>query len=259
MYPALFEVGSVTVYSYGFFIALGILTGIAYLVVEGKKEVGLTFDQANALFLLIFFAAIIGGKLFLLLEQPSAYLQEPRKLFSGSGFVFYGSFLLAVPTMWWFFKRYRLHPYKMLDVMAITTCFVHMFGRVGCFLAGCCYGKPTDSFAGVTFSDPACYAKPLNTPLYPTQLFEAFYILLVMAFLFILKNRRRFYGQVFLSYLMIYAVGRIIIEFFRGDISRGFVIEDYISHSQFIALSVLGVVVFIYFRWRKTMLPMSNP
>jgi phosphatidylglycerol:prolipoprotein diacylglycerol transferase len=259
MHPVLFEVGSIIVYSYGFFIALGIVTGMAYLVVGGKKEVGLTFDQANALFLFIFFAAIIGGKLFLFFEQPSTYLQEPEKLFTGSGFVFYGSFLLAVPTMWLFFKRYRLDPYRMLDVMAITTCFVHMFGRVGCFLAGCCYGKPTGSFTGVTFSDPACYAEPLNTPLYPTQLFEAFYILLVMIFLFVLKNRRRFHGQLFLSYLMLYAVGRIIIEFFRGDVGRGFVIEDYLSHSQFIALGVLGAVVFVYFRWRKTMSLSSKP
>jgi phosphatidylglycerol---prolipoprotein diacylglyceryl transferase len=257
MYPILFEVGSVTVYSYGFMIALGIIAGMLYLFVAGKKEAGLTFDQGNTLFLLIFLAAIVGGKLFLFLEDPNAYIQNPKRLFTGRGFVFYGSFLLAVPTMWWYFKSQKLHPYKMLDVMAITTCLVHMFGRLGCFFAGCCYGKPTDTAWGVIFTDPVCYAEPLNTPLYPTQLFESVYIFLVMLLLFALKKKRRFYGQLFLSYLMLYAVGRFALEFFRGDLARGFVVKGYISHSQFIALCVLGVVVFVYFRWSKTMSPHS--
>ncbi|MEX2235386.1 MAG: prolipoprotein diacylglyceryl transferase [Cyclobacteriaceae bacterium] len=216
MYPILFDPGSLNVYSYGFTIAIGIVAGMTYLIVAGKKEVGLTFDQANTLFLFIFFAAIVGGKLFLFFEDPTAYIQNPQSLFRGRGFVFYGSFLLAIPTMFWFFKRHRLHPYKMLDVMAITTCLVHMFGRIGCFLAGCCYGKPTDSALGVTFTDPVCYAEPLNTPLYPTQLFEAFYIFLVMLLLFAIKKKRAFYGQLFLTYLMLYALGRFVLEFFRG-------------------------------------------
>lgn len=251
MYPILFEVGSITLYSYGFMIALGIVAGMVYLIIQGRKEVGLTFDQANSLFLYIFFAAFAGGKLFLFFEDPSGYLASPQKLLTGRGFVFYGSFLLAIPTMLWFFRKHKLHTYKMLDVMAITTCLVHMFGRIGCFLAGCCYGKPTDSTVGVTFTNAACYANPLHTPLYPTQLFEALYIFLVMIFLVLIKSKRRFYGQLFLSYLMLYAVGRFILEFFRGDAGRGFVIDGYISHSQFIALCIFGVVVFVYTRWSK--------
>lgn len=251
MHPILFEAGSFTVYSYGFMIALGIVAGMGYLIIEGKKEAGLTFDQANALFLFIFLAAVVGGKLFLFLEDPPGYVQDPVRLLTGRGFVFYGSFLLAVPTMLWFFRKHKLPGYRMLDVMAITTCFVHLFGRAGCFLAGCCYGKPTDSVLGVTFTDPACYAEPLSTPLYPTQLLEAGYIFLVMLLLFYRKNKRRFYGQLFLSYLMLYAAGRFILEFFRGDIGRGYVIENYISHSQFIALCVLAVTIFVYIRMRR--------
>src|SRR5687767_2001246 len=154
MYPILFEVGSVNVYSYGVMIAVGIVAGMSYLIVAGKKETGLTFDQANTLFLSIFLAAVVGGKLFLFFEDPSYYMDNPRQLLTWRGFVFYGSFLLAIPAMWWFFRTHKLHPYKMLDVMAITTCLVHMFGRVGCFLAGCCYGRQTDSLLGVVYSDP---------------------------------------------------------------------------------------------------------
>lgn len=251
MYPILFEAGPVTLYSYGFMIAIGIVAGMGYLVVVGKREVGLTFDQANTLFLLIFLAAVVGGKLFLFFEDPARYWRAPIELLRGNGFVFYGSFLLAIPAMWWFFKTRKLPLYRMLDIMAIATCLVHIFGRLGCFLAGCCYGKPTAAGLSVTFTDPASHAKPLNTPLYPTQLMEATYIFLVMLMLFALKKRRRFYGQMFVSYLMLYAAGRFAIEFFRGDLSRGFLMEGYLSHSQFIALCVFVVVVFVYVAWSR--------
>src|SRR5262245_58984475 len=135
MHPVLFEIGGLKVYSYGFLIALGAMAGIAYLAIRGKKELGLTFDQANSLFLYIFLAALIGGKVFLFFEDPSEYLEHPKKLFTGKGFVFYGAFLVAIPTMFWFFRKNKLPTYAMLDIMAITTCLVHMFGRLGCFMA----------------------------------------------------------------------------------------------------------------------------
>lgn len=251
MHPILFEIGNVTIYSYGFFIALGAIAGVWYMAKQGKKEVGLTFDQANALFLYIFLAAFVGGKLFLFFEDPSDYLSNPRRLLTGRGFVFYGSFLLAIPTMLWFFRKHKLNPYKMLDVMAITTCLVHMFGRMGCLMAGCCYGKPTDSILGLTFSDPACYADPKGVPLHPTQAYEAFFIFLVMCFLLFLRGHRKFYGQLFLLYLIFYAAGRFVLEIFRGDAGRGFIIEGYVSHSQFIALLIAAASVIVYRMWAK--------
>ena len=249
MHPILFEIGGVTIYSYGFMIAVGAIAGVWYMAVQGKKEVGLTFDQANSLFLFIFLAAVVGGKVFLFFESPSLYMKEPARLFTGRGFVFYGSFLFAVPTMLWYFKKQKLNTFKMLDVMAITTCLVHMFGRLGCFMAGCCYGKPTSSFLGIIFTDPTCQA-PLNEALFPSQLMEAGYIFLLMIFLLIVRNKRTFYGQLFLLYLMFYAVGRIVLEYFRGDEVRGFIIDPYVSHSQFIGLLILGVVLWVYKRWR---------
>lgn len=249
MHPVLFETGSVTVYSYGFMIAVGIVAGMAYLISEGNKDAGLTFDQANMLFLSIFLAAVIGGKLFLFFEDPSRYVEDPKSLFTGRGFVFYGSFLLAIPTMWLFFVKHKLHVHKMLDVMAVTTCLVHMFGRLGCFLAGCCYGMPTDSWLAVVYTDVRCYAEPLNTPLFPTQLMEAFFILLVMILLLLMRKRRKFYGQLFLTYLILYAMGRFMLEFFRGDAERGFVIQNYVSHSQLIALCLAIIVIVVFLRW----------
>ncbi|HEX5171636.1 MAG TPA: prolipoprotein diacylglyceryl transferase [Cyclobacteriaceae bacterium] len=251
MHPILFEIGEVAVYSYGFMIAIGVIGGVSYMAIRGKKEIGLSFDLANSLFLYIFAAAFIGGKVFLFFENPSYYSHQPEQLFTGRGFVFYGSFLFTIPTMFWFFKKHKLPVYQMLDIMAITTCIVHVFGRIGCFMAGCCYGKPTDSLFGITFTDPACHANPLNTPLHPTQLYEAFFILSVMIFLLYVRDRKTFHGQLFLLYMLLYGAGRFLLEYFRGDIERGFIIKNLLSHSQLIAIMIIGVVLMIYFRWSK--------
>ena len=147
----------------------------------------------------------------------------------------------------------------MLDVMAMVTCIVHGFGRIGCFMAGCCHGTPTDHFWGVTFTHEACQAKPLGTPLHPTQLYEATFIFLLLGALWWLRSRKQFHGQLFLIYLIAYAAGRGVIELFRGDLARGFVIKDVLSNSQFISLLVIGAALYFYAKWkRKGKLPTST-
>jgi phosphatidylglycerol:prolipoprotein diacylglycerol transferase len=249
MHPILFEFGEIKIYSYGFLIAVGALCGIIYMAKRGKKELGLTFDQVNSLFLFIFLAAFVGGKVFLFFESPSIYLEHPQRLFTGKGFVFYGSFLFAIPTMLWFFRKHKIPTYAMLDIMAVTTCLVHIFGRLGCFMAGCCYGKPTDFLFGVTFTDATCDADPKGIPLHPTQLYEAGYIFLVLLVVLYFRSRRAFYGQLFLMYLILYAAGRFVLEYFRGDAGRGFIVDGWISHSQFIALCIMVVVMYVYMKW----------
>jgi phosphatidylglycerol:prolipoprotein diacylglycerol transferase len=251
MHPVLFEVGSFTIYTYGFCIAIGALLGLTYMTWQGKKEFGLSFDTSNSLFVFIVVAAIAGGKVFFFFEDPAYYAKNLNKLFTGSGFVFYGSFLFAVPVMLWFFKRNKIPTLAMLDVMAIVTCIVHSFGRIGCFMAGCCHGKPTDSIFGVTFTNPVCQAEPLNTALHPTQLYEAGFIFCLLASLSLLKNRKQFDGQLFLLYLIVYAMGRGVLEIFRGDVARGFIIEDWLSHSQFISIIIIVVAGICYFRLSK--------
>jgi phosphatidylglycerol:prolipoprotein diacylglycerol transferase len=251
MHPILFEVGNFTVYTYGFSIAIGALLGLTYMTWQGKKQFGLSFDTINSLFIFIVVAAIVGGKVFFFFEDPGYYTKNINKLFAGSGFVFYGSFLFAVPVMLWFFKKYNIPTLAMLDIMAVVTCIVHGFGRIGCFMAGCCYGKPTGSIFGITFTNPVCQAKPLNTPLHPTQLYEASFIFCLLMLLFLLKSKKRFDGQLFLLYLILYASGRGVLEIFRGDVARGFIINNWLSHSQFISIIIIGVAVFYYFRLTK--------
>ncbi|NOS57481.1 MAG: prolipoprotein diacylglyceryl transferase [Cyclobacteriaceae bacterium] len=251
MHPILFEAGSVTVYTYGFFIALGAVLGGLYMWRQGKKEFGLTFDQANTLFVLLIIAGVVGGKLFVLFEQPSYYLSNLTKLFSGSGFVFYGSLLTAIPVMLWYFKKQRIPTLAMLDVMAVVTCIVHGFGRIGCFNAGCCYGIPTDSIFGVVFFDQLCQARPLNVALHPTQLYEATLIFGILIFLLIYKSHKKFDGQLFILYLIIYASGRSVLEMLRGDLERGFVIQDWLSNSQFISVLVTALAIYFYVKLNR--------
>ncbi len=250
MHPVLFRLGSFTIYTYGFFIALGAVLGALFMWRQGKKRYGMTLDQANMLFVLLIVAGVGGGKFFLIFESPIFYFKNPMQLVSASGFVFYGSLLTAIPVMLWFFKKHKLPVLGMLDVMAMVTCIVHGFGRIGCFHAGCCYGKPTASFLGVMFTDSACQA-PLNIALHPTQLYESVFIFLLLIFLFFLDRYKKFDGQVFLIYLISYAVGRSALELFRGDLERGFVIEDVLSNSQFISLLVMAVAVYFYFKLKQ--------
>ncbi|MFM8739910.1 MAG: prolipoprotein diacylglyceryl transferase [Cytophagales bacterium] len=253
MHPVLFTVGNFTVYTYGFFIAVGAILGGMYMWWQGKKQFGWSFDQANTLFILLVLAGVVGGKLFLILEEPTYYFKNFTKLFSGSGFVFYGSLLTAIPTMLWYFKANRIPILAMLDVMAIVTCIVHGCGRIGCFMAGCCHGIPTNSIFGVVFYDPLCHANPKDVPLHPTQLYESAFIFVLMFALLLVRTKKKFDGQLFMLYLMAYATGRIFIECFRGDSERGFLVQNLITTSQFISILIIVITFFFYVKLnRKT-------
>lgn len=236
---------SFTVFSYGFFIAVGAVLGVAYTTMQGKKHFGLKFDDINTLFILLIIAAFFRGKFFLIFENPSYYLSNPAAFISGTGFVFYGSLLFCIPVMLIYFKQKKLPVLHMLDIMAITTCIVHFFGRLGCFMAGCCYGIHWQGPLAVVFTDPLCMA-PLNEPLHPTQLYSAAMIGIILIILLIRKQKKKFHGQIFLIYLMSYPIGRSMIEMLRGDTSRGYVFQDLISNAQFISLIVFFVALYFY-------------
>lgn len=225
--------------------------GLIYMARQGKKKFGTSYDKSNSLFIYIVVSAYLGGKVFFFFENPSFYVHNMDRLFSGNGFVFFGSFLFAIPTMLWFFKKNEIPALAMLDVMAIVTCIVHGIGRIGCFMAGCCHGKPTDSFFSVIFTSPVCQASPLNTPLYPTQLYEAGFIFALMGVLLLLKGNKKFDGQLFLVYLIIYSIGRSLLEFLRGDQERGFIIQNVLSHSQFISILVVVAATYFYVKLKR--------
>jgi phosphatidylglycerol:prolipoprotein diacylglycerol transferase len=242
---------TITIYWYGFLIAIGAILAISYTGYQAKKQYQLKFEDVNTLFLLLLVASIIGGKVFYFFEDPSYYISNIGELMSGKGFVFYGSFLFTIPVMWLFFKFHKLPIFGMLDIMGITTCIVHIFGRLGCFMAGCCHGKTWDGPLAVTFTDANSLASPLNSPLHPTQLYSATMIGIILIILLRIKKRQVFSGQIFISYIILYATGRALIEMFRGDISRGFIIDNYVSHSQSISLILIIVASWYYYKQHK--------
>ena len=264
MHPILFKIpvpeflqgflpAEITLHSYGAMIFLGAILASLYLISNLHKRFGIEKDDSWGLVSGIIISSVIGGKFFLYFEDPSYYNQNPSALFSGSGFVFYGSLIISLFFIWWFIRKYKLAVWPFLDIIAITTLIVHFFGRIGCFLAGCCHGIPYDGIFSVIFTDDRCVADPLNTPLHPTQLYSAFLLFLILIFLLFIKRIQRFDGQLFLLYLMFYSIGRSVIEEFRGDEERGFVFDGFLSNSQLIALFLfIGALYFYYKKWRES-------
>jgi phosphatidylglycerol---prolipoprotein diacylglyceryl transferase len=258
MHPLLFEFGQFQVYAYGFFIVVGAALGYLFLSRAAHKVYGIDKDKISTLLLWIFVTAFIGGKVLFYLEDPNLYIENPSKMFSnlGNGFVFFGSLLFAVPTTIWFFRKEGWNVLGMLDLLAFTTLIVHATGRVGCFMAGCCHGIPTESVFGVTFTDPACQAYPLNTPLHPTQLYEFFTLAGIFIFLYWFRKFKSFDGQLFLLYVILYSIGRSIIETVRGDEERGFLIDGLLTHSQSISIILIIGTALVY--WKKRSRQLSN-
>lgn len=262
MHPILFEISipeflqgilpeTITIYSYGFLIMIGAIVAMTYTAVQSKRRYNISFDTSQTLFLIILIGAFLGGKVFYFFENPSYFMENPSALFGSRGFVFYGSLIFSVIGILVFFKIKGLPILKMLDIIAVTTGLVHVFGRMGCFMAGCCYGIPTESSFGVVYKDPNSLARPLENHLHPTQLYSVLLITLILVTIMLLRKKQRFHGQLFLVYLMIYSTGRSIIEIFRGDLSRGFIIDNWLSHSQFISLLILIFSVFFYIKLGK--------
>jgi len=264
MYPILFKIpipeflqgilpAHLIIHTYGFCIALGILVSYAFLLKRLKKQIGADSDQITNFVMLTTIAGIVGGKIAFYFEAPAYYFGHPANMIRsfGSGFVFYGAFILALPVLYFFFKKHNWPKRKMLDIIAIAAIILLFFGRLGCFSAGCCHGIRTDSWLGVVFSNPNCVAYPLNTPLYPTQLFEAGLLVLIFFVIYLLRNKKQYDGQLFLIYTFLYAIGRFFIEFLRGDSDRGFLFNGKISHSQFIAIIIIIIVVIAHFYMKK--------
>jgi phosphatidylglycerol:prolipoprotein diacylglycerol transferase len=169
--------------------------------------------------------------------------------------VFYGGLLLSVAVAFWYMNKHRMPFWTTCDVFAPAIALGHVTGRLGCMAAGCCYGKPTDVPWAIIFTNPLAAANvgtPLNIPLHPTQLYEAGAELLILVVLLATEKRwRPFAGRTFWLYMLLYAITRYIIEFYRGD-PRGMVLG--MSTSQFISL-ILAPLSLAMLAWLRRSSP----
>jgi phosphatidylglycerol---prolipoprotein diacylglyceryl transferase len=250
MYPRLFELGPITVYTYGVLLAAAYLLGLQLARIRARKR-GLDPNRVLDLGIYIIISALIGAKLLLLITDFKTFTSDPRELLTlaRSGGVFYGGLILAVAVALWYIRKIGLPLWTTCDVFAPGIALGHVVGRFGCLFAGCCFGKPTTRPWGITFTDPFAAANvgtPLGVPLHPTQLYEAGAEFIILVFLLATERKGRAYpGRTFWLYMLLYAVSRFIIEFYRGD-ERGAV--GMFSTSQFISivLAPLAVGMLVY-------------
>lgn len=263
MFPELFRIGNFPINTYGVFLALAFLCAILIAVKLGARD-GLPKERIYDLSLWMLLASLIGSKVLMFFTEPE-YRDHPLQLLSldflRSGGVFYGGLLGAIVTGYFLMKRYKLPWWKTADACAPGIAVGNFFGRLGCFSAGCCWGKPTTLPWGVKFTELGheITGVPIDVPLHPTQLYESFSMLIVFFFLLWLHKHKRFSGQVILLYTLIYAVIRFLIEFVRAD-PRGDVFGltslTGLSTSQLISIVVgLGALVLLIVRWRRASSP----
>jgi phosphatidylglycerol:prolipoprotein diacylglycerol transferase len=212
---------------------------------------GLDANRVLDLGIYIIIAALIGAKLLLLIVDFDQFRQSPGELLSlaRSGGVFYGGLILAVLVAFWYIHKHRMPFWTTCDVFAPGIALGHVTGRLGCFAAGCCYGRPTDVSWAVIFTNPQAAANvgtPLGIPLHPTQLYEAGAELLILVLLLATEKRGRYFaGRTFWSYMFLYAVSRFIIEFYRGD-PRGEMFGMSTSQLISVVLAPLSLAMLIW-------------
>ena len=263
MYPKLLELGPITVYTYGILLAAAYLLGLKLAMTRARKR-GLDGTRILDLGIYIIISALIGAKLMLLIVEFPYYRDHPRELLAltRSAGVFYGGLLLAVTVALWYIRRHGLPMWTTCDVFAPGIALGHAIGRVGCLMAGCCFGKPTSLPWGITFTDTFAAANvgtPLDIKLHPTQLYEAGAELLILGILLATERRGKpFPGRTFWLYILLYAVSRYVIEIYRGD-ARGMVL-DLFSTSQFVSLVLapLSVIMLVVLSRRTGPEPASG-
>jgi phosphatidylglycerol:prolipoprotein diacylglycerol transferase len=253
--PRLFHFGNFGLPTYGVLVALGVLVGL-WISVRNAARQGIKPESAWDFGIAVVLAGILGSKILYILVDWRMYAEHPREIFSLStlqaGGVFSGGLLAAFLVAWWFLRKHHMPALATCDAFAPGLAMGHAIGRIGCFAAGCCYGKPTDHFWGVTFTNPLAQqlvGTPLNEALEPTQLFESAVELSIFFLLTWMFKRKKFDGQVFGAYLFLYGVARFFLEFLRGDPGRGIVFGGLMSGTQLIAIGLVitGALIW-YFR-----------
>ncbi|MDO5716327.1 MAG: prolipoprotein diacylglyceryl transferase [Tissierellia bacterium] len=248
-----FNIFGLKIPAYGFFAALGILVVLVYLKRQRIYKT-LDFDTALSGLLYALVAGGIGAKVLYWITDPSSlailfdkgypFMERLQMTFSG-GMVFLGGLIGGLVGTLLFLYQYKLETLRTLDIFAVGLPILQMFGRMGCFFAGCCYGQRTNSCIGVVF--PEGSLAPSGVPLIPTQLFGVAGNLLLVAYLLFYTRKTRESGKVMGWYLVLYSIGRFILEFFRGDEIRG--LYGSLSTSQWISIPLLAMGLFLLF-WK---------
>jgi phosphatidylglycerol:prolipoprotein diacylglycerol transferase len=268
---------------YGLLIAAAFLLGMGLAQREARRR-GQDPERIADLSFWILVAALVGSRVYFILVNWDDYFGPGRALvatpfgriprllaFWEGGLVFYGGFIGAVLVGLWYLRRHRMAFLPHADTLIPSVAFGHFLGRLGCWCAGCCWGEvagshlpwaarfPPASLAYQTFAGrphPEAFLAPdrLTTlPLHPVQLYEAFgELALFLLLVLVIRPRKRFHGQVLATWLVLYAVLRTAVEFFRGDVERGVVAGLGVGQWTSLAIFAAGAAVWARSRRGRT-------
>lgn len=239
----LFTIGNFTIHGYGLMIGIGIIAAYGSAVYRAKRK-GLDEDVLDGLAIWAVLSGLLGAKLLFYITSWKEIMADPSILWKFTdGFVVYGGIIGGILGGYLYAKRKKISFVKYADLVLPSVALAQGFGRIGCLLAGCCYGLQTDGAFCIVFKD-SDFA-PNNVPLLPTQIissildFTHFFVLIWIA------GKVKKDGVVASLYLIFYSIGRFILEFFRGDLIRGSV--GVLSTSQFISLFILAAGIVCLF------------
>ena len=231
MHPILFKLGPINIYSYGLMVAVGF--GLSVIMIYARApRFGLERDIIVDYFIMLLISGVAGARALYVLLDIRYYMANPLEIInlSKGGLVWYGGFIAALLTSLWFVRARKLEFWSAVDFVAPYVALGQAFGRIGCFLNGCCYG----------------IAAPHNFPFgerHPTQIYSAVLLFIIFIALILWQDRRRFAGEIFLGYCMLYSCKRFFIEFLRGDNPRIFFT---LTMSQVISLAVFLIALYIF-------------
>lgn len=242
MHNDILTIGKLTIHGYGLMIAIGILAAVFVAMYRAKRR---DMDQEPILdiVLIAMIGGFLGSKILYVIVEWKEFIKNPVRFLGGGGFVVYGGIILGLTVAFLYFKFKKLDFFAYMDLTMPSVSIAQGIGRIGCFLAGCCYGAETNSALGVVF--PHGSLAPAGVKLWPTQLFMSVGNLCIAAILILASLKLKKKGQVSALYMILYSAGRFGVEFFRAD-HRGSV--GVFSTSQFISLFIfaIGIALFVY-------------
>lgn len=241
MHPILFTWGKLNIYSYGLMVALGIITAM-FLIERESVRSGLAKEKIVDLIFWIIIWGLVGARLFYIVLYPDVYVRAPLdifKLYEG-GLIFFGSLVFGIIAAWVNFRNKKLPVFKTLDILMLYLPLAHAFGRMGCFLNGCCSGKPTSLPWGIVFPGQI-------DAVHPSQLYSVFALLMIFLILKLIRRKQLFNGQIFSAYLILYGLKRFLIEFIRDNPVLWLGLSIY----QYISLLLIGAGIFSYVLLKK--------
>lgn len=256
MYPVFLQIGSFELATYGVMTAMGYIAASLYLLPRAQK-INLDKDTFWNLIFILFVGALIGAKLlFIIVSWPELGVTLAEKITTiiknfRYGFVFFGGLIVAVIALLWYMRHKKLPILKTSDFLIVGVPLGHALGRIGCFCAGCCYGRPTSMPWGVTFTNPHALIPPelMGIALHPTQLYESAGNLLLFILLHFAYKRPHKDGAILVTYIFAYSLMRFVIEFFRGDFRGNFLFG--MSPSQCISLGAAAVALVIWLKFLR--------